>query len=91
MTGAVLPAAAGITGAAYLNAPQFSAGFRTAVLISAALCVVGGAVAAVTIRNPSAAAAARARPVRGELHCGLDAPPLQDLRQGARPQAQPIR
>jgi EmrB/QacA subfamily drug resistance transporter len=88
---AVLPAAAGITGAAYLNAPQFSAGFRTAVLISAALCVVGGAVAAVTIRNPSAAAAARARPVRGELHCGLDAPPLQDLRQGARPQAQPIR
>src|SRR6266851_8638397 len=49
---AVLPAAAGLTGTAYLHPAQFSAGFRTASLISAAVCIAGGAVAAVAIRNP---------------------------------------
>lgn len=52
---AVLPAAAGLTGAAYLHPDAFSAGFKMASLISAGLCVLGGAMAAVTIRNPSRA------------------------------------
>src|SRR5204863_9836236 len=39
---AVLPAIAGITGAAYLHPGQFSAGFHTASLISGASCVIGG-------------------------------------------------
>jgi EmrB/QacA subfamily drug resistance transporter len=69
---AVLPAAAGLGGAAYLHADQFSAGFRTAVFISAGLCILAGGLAALTIRNP--------RGVGGpaephNLHCGLDAPP----------------
>jgi EmrB/QacA subfamily drug resistance transporter len=67
---AVLPAAAGITGAAYLQPARFSAGFHTASLISAGLCVLGGALAALTIRNPRPA-----EPVPARLHCGLDAPP----------------
>jgi EmrB/QacA subfamily drug resistance transporter len=70
---AVLPAAAGLTGAAYLHADQFAAGFRTACLISAGLCVLGGLLAAVTIRNPRAAQAQDAEPA--VLHCGLDCPP----------------
>ncbi len=74
---ALLPAAGGLTGDAYRDAPVFSAGFHTASLISGGLCVAGGVLAAVTIRNPSgvrarAAAAARPGPVR---HCALDAPP----------------
>ncbi len=74
---AVLPAAAGITGAAYLRPAEFSAGFRTAVFISAGLCVLGGALAATTIRNPRPAVAAVAAPVpRQPLHCAVDAPPL---------------
>ncbi len=52
---AVLPAAAGLTGAAYLHPDAFSAGFKMASLISAGLCVLGGALAAATIRNPSRA------------------------------------
>lgn len=53
---AVLPAAAGLTGAAYLHRDVFSAGFKMASFISAGLCVLGGALAAATIRNPSRAA-----------------------------------
>src|SRR6266545_348089 len=67
---AVLPAAAGITGSAYLHPTELSAGFHTASLITAGLCVVGGALAAVTIRNPRPARVARSR-----RHCALDAPP----------------
>src|SRR6202042_372743 len=39
---AVLPAAAGLGGAAYLHADQFSAGFRPAVFISAGPCLLAG-------------------------------------------------
>jgi EmrB/QacA subfamily drug resistance transporter len=72
---ALLPAAGGLTGDAYQHPDVFSAGFHTASLISGGLCVAGGVLAAVTIRNPApaqAAAAARHGPL---LHCALDAPP----------------
>jgi EmrB/QacA subfamily drug resistance transporter len=73
---AVLPAAAGLTGASYLHPAHFSAGFRNASLISAGLCVAGAAVAAAFIRNPRRAAAPAA-PVQHPLSCGLDAPPAR--------------
>ncbi|MGI5185136.1 DHA2 family efflux MFS transporter permease subunit [Dactylosporangium sp. CA-152071] len=76
---AVLPAAAGITGTAYLDPPRLSAGFHTAVLICAALCLLAAAVAATTIRNPPrptpaapTAPAVLEKPLR---HCAVDAPP----------------
>ena len=71
----VLPALAGITGSAYLHPDALAAGFRTAVLISGALCAAGGLLAAVTITNPAREHrdAAISEPC---LHCGLDAPPL---------------
>jgi EmrB/QacA subfamily drug resistance transporter len=72
---AVLPALAGITGSAYLHPAALAAGFRTAVLISGALCAAGGLLAAVTITNPARGPAGAARPDQC-LHCGLDAPPL---------------
>jgi EmrB/QacA subfamily drug resistance transporter len=71
---AVLPAAAGITGAAYQHADQLAAGFRTAALICAGLCVLAGTISAVTIRN--ARPAPQAKPAaRGPMHCAVDAPP----------------
>lgn len=52
---AVFPAAAGITGTAYLHPARFAAGFHTASLIAAALCALGGVFAALTIRDAPAA------------------------------------
>ncbi|MEY9875334.1 EmrB/QacA subfamily drug resistance transporter [Streptacidiphilus sp. MAP12-33] len=74
---AVLPAIAGITGSAYLHPPTFSAGFHKAVLVSGALCVLSGLMAAVLIRNPARAAAPEdeAGPAAPQHSCGLDAPP----------------
>jgi len=72
---AVLPPLAGITGSAYLDPVAMASGFRTAVLIAAVLCALGGLLAAVTITNPERAAPG-AGPGAECLHCGLDAPPL---------------
>ena len=74
---AVLPAAAGLTGAAYLHPAQFSAGFRTASLISAAVCIAGGAVAAVAIRNPRRTGPEPAPAPAQLFYCGLDSPPAR--------------
>jgi EmrB/QacA subfamily drug resistance transporter len=86
---AVLPAAAGLTGAAYLDAGLFTTGFRTASFIAAGVCVLGGALAAATIRNPrqdladiTAGAPAMQRAI---VHCGLDSPPAMTTAAGARP------
>ena len=48
----VLPLVAGLTGAAALDPQELAAGFRTAMLISAVTCALGGVMAALTIRNP---------------------------------------
>src|SRR5205823_14121016 len=71
---AVLPAAAGITGTAYLHPVVFSTGFHAAVLISAGLCVLAGVLAAISIRNPRPEPLPEVAP-KQRLHCGLDAPP----------------
>jgi EmrB/QacA subfamily drug resistance transporter len=74
---AVLPALAGITGTAYLHPDALAAGFRTAALISGAMCAAGGLLASVTITNPARVPSAAGALAAGEcFHCGLDAPPL---------------
>jgi MFS family permease len=74
---AVLPALAGITGSAYLHPAALAAGFRTAVLISAATCAAGGLLAAATITNPVRGPGLGPAAAPEEcFHCGLDAPPL---------------
>jgi len=79
---AVLPALAGLTGAAYREPVRFSSGFHVAVTIGAGLCLVGAAVAGLGITNPARPAGGRAGPPspdRGvdRLSCPLDAPPLR--------------
>ena len=74
---AVLPALAGITGTAYLHPDALAAGFRTAALISGAMCAAGGLLAAFTITNPVRVPRPAGAAAPEEcLHCGLDAPPL---------------
>ncbi|HKE67115.1 MAG TPA: DHA2 family efflux MFS transporter permease subunit [Micromonosporaceae bacterium] len=86
---AVLPAAAGITGAAFAHPATFSAGFHTAVLIAAALCGVAGLLAALWIRNPERAAPTvgvpEPRAADYALHCGIDAPPRTLVGSGPPP------
>jgi EmrB/QacA subfamily drug resistance transporter len=77
---AVLPAAAGLTGASYLHPTAFSAGFHTAMFLSAGLCLCGAVLAGLTIKNPSRATKEAQKPAAagsGALHCALDAPPAR--------------
>jgi len=78
---AVLPSVAGLTGDSYLHPAIFSAGFHRAVLIAAGACVVGAAIAVLTIRNP--AQASEEPPLEG-WQCALDAPPLGGVGDRAR-------
>jgi hypothetical protein len=73
---AVLPALSGITGETYLHPAALASGFRTAVLISAGFCVLGGVLAGLTIRNP-ARQCAPAQQLGQEFHCAVNAPPLR--------------
>jgi len=70
---ALLPALAGISHQSYLRPDEFSSGFRTAVLIAGAWCLVGGFVSAMGIRNPARLAPSAPEPCS---HCALDATPL---------------
>jgi EmrB/QacA subfamily drug resistance transporter len=85
---AVLPVAAGITGAGALDPDRFNDGFDMAVMIAAALCAVGGLISWFGIRNP--APEPEPTPTAGELvpareptpadrhpiSCPLTAPPV---------------
>jgi MFS family permease len=73
---AVLPALGGIAGLDYLHPVSLAHGFQRAVLIAGALCVVGGVLAAIGIRNPSRPPRTAA-PGATDTHCALDATPLR--------------
>ena len=68
---AVIPVAAGISGGDYLVPASFDEGFRTGILICAALCVTGGVLAGITVR-PSPAAGP---PLETPTHSCLNGPP----------------
>jgi EmrB/QacA subfamily drug resistance transporter len=71
---AVLPLLSGLTGSAYRDPHRFSAGFHTATLITAAMALAAGVVAAVGIRNPPSPVSPAPR-----THCAVDGPPLAHL------------
>jgi hypothetical protein len=72
---AILPLLAGISGDDYERPQAFAAGFRTAMIVCAALLMMGGGLAAIIIRN-RVSATASLRPVRKQF-CAVDGPPLQ--------------
>lgn len=67
---AVLPAAAGLTGDAYSNPEVFKAGFDAAAVIGAIVLVLGGALAAVTIRKLAIPESDH------PAHCAVDGTPV---------------
>lgn len=77
---AVIPLAAGLTGATYRHPGAFSRGFDHAMLLTAALAAVGGIVALVTIRNPGTPS----RPADPDPYqCSLDGTPLRGCPRSA--------
>jgi EmrB/QacA subfamily drug resistance transporter len=76
---AVLPVAAGITGASYQDPVRLADGFRTAMVITAVTVAMGGLLAAALVRNrlapdlPGCPASAMHR----RHHCGIDGPPIE--------------
>ena len=72
---AVIPLAAGITGSDYRQPSAFDGGFERAMVITAALCAVGGVVSFLTIRNPPRTPETE---VEHLTHCGLEGPPLRE-------------
>jgi EmrB/QacA subfamily drug resistance transporter len=73
---AALPLAAGITGATYLDPDAFSDGFRTAMVITAAISLVGGLLAFAGIRNPEPVPEAEPVPLPASWFCGAEGTPL---------------
>jgi EmrB/QacA subfamily drug resistance transporter len=73
---AVLPLAAGLTGAGALSSAELAEGFRTAVYIAGATCAAGGLLALLTIRNPARPPAPEAEP-ECPYACGVGAPGLR--------------
>lgn len=77
---AVLPVAAGITGASYQDPVRFAGGFETAMVICAVLSAAGGLLAAALVRNQSRVPGLPACPT-GRLHrrhhCAVDGPPIE--------------
>jgi EmrB/QacA subfamily drug resistance transporter len=86
---AILPGVAGITGDDYRQAATFNAGFDRAALICAALVLIAGLLAAVTIRNPRRAHATAAEPAGGPAPTsGLPVPALGPAEPPMRPTGQ---
>jgi EmrB/QacA subfamily drug resistance transporter len=75
---AALPLAAGITGATYADPDAFTDGFRIAMVITAALSAVGGAVAFAGIRNPERVPEAEVEeaPAPAPWFCGAEGTPI---------------
>ncbi|WP_046470878.1 MFS transporter [Allosalinactinospora lopnorensis] len=76
---AVLPLAAGISGASYRNPELFADGFRTAMLICAGITVAGGLLAAALVSNrlDTDAPGCRASAMNRKRHCAIDGPPIE--------------
>jgi EmrB/QacA subfamily drug resistance transporter len=80
---AVLPVAAGISGADALDPDVFADGFRVAMLLAAALCALGGLIAFATIRRPGEVSASVRRHQEPVSSCSVSGPPMRRFRVGA--------
>lgn len=76
---AVLPLAAGITGAGYQDPERFEHGFRVAMVICAVLVATGGLLSAGLVRNRIAPdrPGCRASAMDRQHHCAVDGPPIE--------------
>ena len=72
---AALPIAVGITASSYAHAAELTDGFQKAMIVSGVLCMAGGVLSWLTIRNPEPAVA-EAEEAPCNYHCAVDATPL---------------
>ncbi|SHE77073.1 MFS transporter [Streptoalloteichus hindustanus] len=89
---AVLPAVAGLSGAAYTDPAALTAGWRTALLVCAGMCALAGLVAWGVDNRVLAEAAVRPEPAEHEaahpgecLCCGVEGPPTHLSPRGVGP------
>jgi EmrB/QacA subfamily drug resistance transporter len=82
---AVIPGVAGLTGNAYLDPAVFASGYRSAMLISAALAAAGSVLAWLFIRNEVAGRshACPAAQLDRRHYCAVDGAPLATERDAA--------
>ncbi|WP_281356482.1 MFS transporter [Amycolatopsis anabasis] len=89
---AVLPAVAGLSGAAYTDPAALTAGWRTALLVCAALAVLGGLLALGVhggVLGEEEPKEPPENPEPGEcLHCGVEGPPTH-IRPAVHPGGAP--
>ena len=73
-----LPIAVGITTATYTQPAKLTNGFHSAVAVAGLLCMAGGVLAWLTIRNPEPAAGVpeAVEPAQPSYHCAIEATPL---------------
>lgn len=81
---ALLPVAAGITGASYRDPALFGEGFRTGMIICAGIAAAGGVIAAALVRNRLApdVPGCPASEMRRQVHCAIDGPPVEAAEPG---------
>jgi hypothetical protein len=72
----VIPGVAGIRGEDYSEPAALDAGFRTAMLISAGLLVVGAAVSLALLRRPAEKPSPQRLSIEECAHCGVTGPQL---------------
>jgi hypothetical protein len=72
---ALLPALAGLTGAAYLDPQVFSAGFHRAALMCAGLTALGGILGWFSLAEKADVAPEHV----DQYHCSVTAPPLRSV------------
>ncbi|MDH6243924.1 DHA2 family efflux MFS transporter permease subunit [Mycobacterium sp. OTB74] len=75
---ALLPPIAGLTGDAFQSPSALTAGFHTAMLISAGLAIAGGLLAFVSISNDLLARTPTAAPASSHFHCALAEVPAHE-------------
>ncbi len=76
---AVLPVAAGLSGAAYRDPQLFADGFRVAMLICAGVTAAGGVLASILVTNRmgEASPACPTSALSRRHHCAVDGPPVE--------------
>jgi EmrB/QacA subfamily drug resistance transporter len=74
---AAVPSLAGLGGAAYADPARFGSGFRTAMVVAAALLVIGAALTWFTVRDDVLSTAPDEAEPRCRTHCAVAAPPLE--------------
>ena len=74
---AVLPLVAGLDGSSYADPEQLLPAYRTAMLVCAALLLLGGALSGLTVRSPRPAAATEPAATHHHLHCAVDGPAME--------------